>query len=244
MIRPVTCICFLLACGSGLYLYETKHRVTVLDKQIEKTVRATETTREQIRLLHADWTLLNQPDRLQKLAEQFLALKTTSPAQFTSFAELDSRLPPVPPPPAIAPPATPDLSSPPLVAAAEPPPPTAASTAPRIAENSPVAHRNAAEHAPAEAAKPSSHATAALVAVAVAPRPAPPIPRPRASVIEAAARPAWAPRPVAATARSYYAAPVPQPVMSSGSLLGMAHAAAGPPPPAPTPLGRWVNDGN
>ena len=109
MIRPVTCVCFLLACGSGLYLYQAKHRVQLLDQQIEKTVRATEAAREQIRLLHADWTLLNQPDRLQKLADQFLTLKPANPAQFTSMAELDSRLPAVPPPPA-APPARPGVA--------------------------------------------------------------------------------------------------------------------------------------
>ena len=40
MIRPVTCVCFLLACGSGLYLYQSKHRVQVLDREIEKTVHA------------------------------------------------------------------------------------------------------------------------------------------------------------------------------------------------------------
>ena len=62
------------------------------------TVRATDAVREQIRLLHADWTLLNQPDRLQKLADQFLALKTTNPAQFMSMADLDARVPLMPEP--------------------------------------------------------------------------------------------------------------------------------------------------
>ena len=92
MIRPITCVCFLLACGSGLYLYQAKHRVQVLDRQIEQTVQATDTMREQTRVLHAEWTLLNDPERLQALAEQFLTLKTVAPSQFTSMADLDSRL--------------------------------------------------------------------------------------------------------------------------------------------------------
>ena len=33
MIRPITCVCFLLACGSGLYLYQSKHRVQLLDRR-------------------------------------------------------------------------------------------------------------------------------------------------------------------------------------------------------------------
>ena len=61
MIRPFTFICFLLACGSGLYLYQSKHRVQMLDHQIEQTVHATDTLREQTRVLHAEWTLLNDP---------------------------------------------------------------------------------------------------------------------------------------------------------------------------------------
>ena len=72
MIRPFTCVCFLLACGSGLYLYQSKHRVQMIDREIENTVRATEELREQTRVLHAEWTLLNDPQRLQALADQFL----------------------------------------------------------------------------------------------------------------------------------------------------------------------------
>ena len=95
MIRPFTCVCFLLACGSGLYLYQSKHRVQMLDREIEKTVRATDELREQTRVLHAEWTLQNDPQRLQVLADQFLSLKTVTPGQFTSMADLDSRLPAV-----------------------------------------------------------------------------------------------------------------------------------------------------
>ena len=108
MIRPITCVGFVLACASGLYLYQAKHRVNVIDQEIAGIVHTTDTTREQIRLLHAEWTLLNQPDRLQKLADQFLPLKPTNPSQFTSLADLDSRLPairPEAPPPTSAPPA-------------------------------------------------------------------------------------------------------------------------------------------
>ena len=78
MIRPFTCLCFLLACGSGLYLYQSKHRVQLLDRQIEDTVRGTEKLREQTRVMHAEWTLLNDPQRLQTLADQFLTLKTVA----------------------------------------------------------------------------------------------------------------------------------------------------------------------
>ena len=114
MIRPFTCVCFLLACGSGLYLYQAKHRVQLIDHEIEKTVRATEELREQTRVLHAEWTLQNDPQRLQALADQFLNLKTVTPGQFTSMADLDSRLPAVraPEPPPAEPPSVPVADAP------------------------------------------------------------------------------------------------------------------------------------
>ena len=46
MIRPLTLICMLLACGSGLYLYQTKHRVQMLDREIAQTVQATMAARD------------------------------------------------------------------------------------------------------------------------------------------------------------------------------------------------------
>jgi hypothetical protein len=98
MIRPFTCLVFLLACGSGLYLYQAKHRVKLLDDRIAAIAHSTDALREQTRMLSAEWTLLNDPERLRQLATQFLTLQTVSPNQFTSLADLDSRLPaPVPP---------------------------------------------------------------------------------------------------------------------------------------------------
>ena len=41
MIRPLTIATFLLACGSGLYLYQSKHEVQLLDRTIERTVHET-----------------------------------------------------------------------------------------------------------------------------------------------------------------------------------------------------------
>ena len=103
MIRPITALTALLACGAGLYLYQSKHRAHLLDQQIETTVHQADTVRERIRMLHAEWTLLNRPDRLQRLADQFLSLEPTKPGQFVTEADLASRLPPVQIPAATAP---------------------------------------------------------------------------------------------------------------------------------------------
>src|SRR4051812_6200144 len=104
MIRPLTVVSFLMACGSGLYLYQSKHEVQLLDRSIEKTVRETGTLRDQSRLLSAEWSMLNDPERLRQFSDTYLNLKSISPVQFTSLADLDSRLPAprveVPAPPA------------------------------------------------------------------------------------------------------------------------------------------------
>ena len=115
MIRPLTVATFLLACGSGLYLYQSKHEVQLLDRTIEKTVHETGALREQSRLLSAEWTMLNDPERLRQFSDTYLNLRTINPAQFTSLADLDNKLPAqrteVPPPGADEAPASVELSA-------------------------------------------------------------------------------------------------------------------------------------
>lgn len=93
MIRPFTIASCLLAFGSGLYLYQEKHEVQLLDRTIERTVHETGAIREQSRLLVAEWTMLTNPERLRKFADTYLNLKTISPTQFSSLSDLDNRLP-------------------------------------------------------------------------------------------------------------------------------------------------------
>ena len=86
MIRPFTCVCMVLAGVSGLYLYQAKHRVQLLDRDITTPIHATETARQRIGVLRAEWTLQNDPERLAQLADRFLTLKTVTPGQFTSIS--------------------------------------------------------------------------------------------------------------------------------------------------------------
>jgi hypothetical protein len=248
MIRPITVLCFLLACGSGLYLYQTKHRVQVLDRQIEDTVRATGALREQARVLHAQWTLMNDPQRLQVLADQFLNLKTVAPGQFTGMADLDSRLPAVKPP---EPPPAP-LVEIPVAQAAEP----ASQPVPPVPQpEQPVPAPTAfASPPPPPAPKPS---VVAAAAVAVSPHPAehrlPPVhaavaetPPVRPVATEVAPRPRpipVSPHPVVAATMSRPVLPTPSPF--AGSALGMARSASvSVPVPTPVSASKWVNNGN
>jgi hypothetical protein len=230
MIRPVTCVCFLLACGSGLYVYQSKHRVQLIDRDIERTVHATDALREQTRVAHAEWTLLNDPQRLQILADQFLNLKNVAPGQFTSMAELDNRLPAVTvPEPAPQDPLAVPVAEPPPVAVVPPPAPAkpvaiaAAPTPPHVPEHKPPSplppRQVVAEAAPAATPARAPSPVFRPVVATDPPRPA-------------------APRIVRA---SLPAQPAPGPVV--GSALGMARG--GPPPPQPMPVSasQWVTNG-
>ena len=224
MIRPVTCVCFLLACGSGLYVYQSKHRVQLLDRDIEKTVRATDALREQTRSAHAEWTLLNDPQRLQILADQFLNLKNVAPGQFTSLAELDNRLPAVSVP-------EPAPQEPLEAPVPEPPPPVAVVPPPAAAKPAVVA---VAPPRVPEHKTPPPHQVLAEVPAA---RPPAPVFRPVVT--------ADLPRP--ATPRIVHASlPAPSPTGPVvGSALGMAGRGGALPPPQPMPVSasQWVTNG-
>lgn len=147
MIRPFTCLCMLVAAGSGLYLYQEKHRAEMLDHEIGKVVKATDAAHERTGMLRAEWTLLNEPERLQDLAAKYLQLQPMAPTQFVQLAGLDARLPPValPPPPAPEPTEVPmaaaDLPPPVAVAAAAtrpPGPPATADLGPAVAVAAPI----------------------------------------------------------------------------------------------------------
>ncbi len=98
MIRPFTCICMLLAGGSGLYLYQSKHRAQMLDREIARTIKSTDAARERIGAMRAEWALLNEPERLAELSQQHLGLRQLDPKQFVTVADLGGRLPaPLPP---------------------------------------------------------------------------------------------------------------------------------------------------
>ena len=234
MIRPVTIATCLLACGAGLYLYQSKHEVEVLDRKIEQTVQATKDLREKSRMLAAEWTMLNDPERLQQFSATYLAaLKPISPTQFTSLAELDHRLPaPVtPPPPSQGTTDEPD-------------------TGPAVSENTPAggADTEAGSAVVAAASRSAPQATVPVAAPSVAPvrhaetrvaERAPVVHRavreaPAHPVVLADARPV-APRfvPRVAEPRPEMRAAEPRPEMRVASLPPLPRAGA---PAAPNPI--------
>lgn len=254
MIRPFTCVCMLLAGGSGLYLYQSKHKAQMLDREIGRVLKQTDATREQIGRLRAEWAVLNEPDRLAELSRQHLGLRQLSPTQFVAVAELGARLPPPLPPGSVL--ATAEDPTPPPAAPA-PVVPVSPTPAPRIAAATPRAPAPAPPRAPEPVVAAVPPPAAPVQVAAVRPPPARPAPRvahaqeQRDDAPHAPAAPVQvaAPRPMVPTAPvvSVSATPItlsprqlmPATPLSIGdsvlraSALGGARAAL----PPPTPYG-------
>jgi hypothetical protein len=272
MIRPLTCISVLLACGSGLYLYQTKHHAQVVDRQIEHTVQAITGTRMQTRELAAAWTLLGNPDRLQLLANQYLDIKPVQPSQFVALSDLDNRLPA---PRALPPPsATPDeggagtasVASATAADGADPSAPAAPAASLHAVTAAGVPAGSAVAPSPVGSAQ-AGKAPGAGTGTSPAPVPATGVAKaPAAVAIRAVDRPpAEAPRPPREVAQTHPTPPHPAgsppviaeldrpvtqapqrlaPAPQTGSLLGMAHIAVPAPVPLPVSTGSFSSNGN
>ncbi len=218
MIRPFTCVCMLLAAGSGLYLYQTKHRAQLLDREIARTLKQIDVTHDRIGALKAEWALLNEPDRLKDLAQQHTTLKPLAPTQFVALNDLPGRLPaPLPPGPPTVPPddAAPLPSAPPAgmpgaaaglpVAAIRPAASVRTATNDRPSPDKPGSDKSAAQLAavaahlsphPASPAPAPTSGTGAIALATATPLPAQPSPRPASSgPAQPAASPALAAAP-------------------------------------------------
>lgn len=225
MMRPMTCLSLVAALGAGLYLYQEKHNAHLLDRDIDQTMKQADQARDRIGLLKAEWALLNEPERLQSLANEHLQLQPLQPTQFARLEDLPSRLPPVS--------ATPVNTAPddvPVAAAAPMPPPAPAARPTLLAsaapeEPVPLPHHEAP---PVKPLQPVGWALNPPPVAAAHPRALPVKPRERERDY-AAARPEPEPRPFLAPVMPAYA---PAPVVIHAPTVQTAAAMA---PPAPSP---------
>jgi hypothetical protein len=92
--------------ASGLYL--VKQEVLGLEEQVARLDDEIARDREAIRVLHAEWAYLINPDRLAQLAARHLGLKPPHPGQITDTVET------LPPPRDLPPATAPDVIAPPI----------------------------------------------------------------------------------------------------------------------------------
>lgn len=175
-----------LAGVAGAVLFETSYEVQEMEEQLAALNRHILAEQEAIQILRAEWSLLNEPTRLERLADAHTPLKPLEARQFLALESIPMRPTPTVPdtvPPSLTPIPAPFVAglpggvTPASVRAAPPRPPASGSTG----GNAPK---------PAEARVVPVRATAP----APAPTPARATPAPRPSAPGAiAARPAAAP---------------------------------------------------
>jgi hypothetical protein len=243
MIRPFTCVCLVLAAGSGLYLYQVKQRAFALDAELRGTFRGIDEARDHTRMLRADWALMNDPERLQALASQYLTLQPMAPSQLMTMDQLASALPP-PIPAGTKPAATPDVKAPPatdpiqgmpMAQAAPMVLPHTHPTAPQVALLQPAVPAPQVA-APAPVVAPPVVAAPSPPPVAVAPLPAPALPSFAAA---AAPVPSFAPALSPVAPLAMMSLPPPKPIQSAKPVHRSARHAV---PAAQTQ--PWLADAN
>lgn len=65
-------------------LFYLKYEVTTLEEELELLNRTIVSDQQAIHVLRAEWSHLNETDRLRDLAERYLTLEPVRPAQITA----------------------------------------------------------------------------------------------------------------------------------------------------------------
>ena len=93
MIRLLNGILVIAVLVCGGWVYSLEHQSRKLDKRISSMKNAIAEEREAIRLLNAEWSHLNQPNRLEILARKHLQLAPTEVATIVMPLEIASVVP-------------------------------------------------------------------------------------------------------------------------------------------------------
>jgi len=91
MIRPTSAILLLLAAATGGALFHVSFEVSALDDRLATLNRDIKADREATHVLRAEWSFLNQPERIEELARRHLDLSPVSGTQLTSVDTLPVR---------------------------------------------------------------------------------------------------------------------------------------------------------
>lgn len=96
MKRPATLILFSLAVTAGAVLFGVAFEVSTLEDQLTVLNKEIRKDRDAIHVLRAEWSYLNQPERLDGLSQRYLDLQPLEGDQFSEIAALPVRPAPDP----------------------------------------------------------------------------------------------------------------------------------------------------
>ena len=91
MLRFVN-ICLVLGLVALAYvIYQVKYEARALDEEIASLGKEIDTERDGLAVLRAEWSLLNRPERIERLAQKFLKLAPVQPRQFVTVDSVSDR---------------------------------------------------------------------------------------------------------------------------------------------------------
>jgi len=91
MIRLSTIAWGLLVAVSGYAMFQVKYEVMQLEDELTRVNHQIADSREAIHVLNAEWSVLNQPARLDQLAKRYLTLGPIAAAQVGRLDSLPQR---------------------------------------------------------------------------------------------------------------------------------------------------------
>ncbi len=95
MIGRSTVLWLSLAIVAGVGLFHVSYRVQSLEDELTQVNREIVRERETIHVLRAEWSYLNEPQRLAELSRRHLTLAPLSATQMMRIEDLPLRLPPL-----------------------------------------------------------------------------------------------------------------------------------------------------
>jgi cell division protein FtsL len=93
MMRFGTVLTLSLAVAAGIGLFYAKHRVQALEEELTGLQQRILADREAIHVLKAEWSFLNDPERLADLARRHLEMAPVAGAQLATIADVPEKLP-------------------------------------------------------------------------------------------------------------------------------------------------------
>ncbi|MEF2074214.1 cell division protein FtsL [Consotaella aegiceratis] len=94
MLRTLDIVLIAVMISAAAWTYKIKHEAEAVEEHLDAVQHQIGQERDTIALLEADWSLLNQPDRLQRLVETYsadLGLEPMRPDQIVEPDELPAQ---------------------------------------------------------------------------------------------------------------------------------------------------------
>jgi cell division protein FtsL len=91
MLRFVNICLFLGLVALAYVIYEVKYEARAFDREIAVLGKEIEAERDAIAVLRAEWSLLNRPERIERLAKKHLKLAPAEPRQLVTVDSVTDR---------------------------------------------------------------------------------------------------------------------------------------------------------